>query len=86
MRQTRGRAIAARKRALTERVGAFGADVDPALYRLEILPRLAGVKLAAIMEASGYSKGYCSAIRAGQFVPHVSTWPALADLVGLAVC
>ena len=29
VRQTRGRAIAARKRALKERVEAFGGDVDP---------------------------------------------------------
>jgi hypothetical protein len=82
VRQTRGRAIAARKRALKERVTAFGADVDPAIYRQHILPKLATVKLAEIMEATGYSKGHCSTIRAGTWTPHISTWPALADLVG----
>jgi hypothetical protein len=35
------------------------------------------------MEATGYSKGHCSTIRAGTWTPHVSTWPALARLVGL---
>jgi len=48
VRQTRGRAIAARKRALKERVDVFGADVDPATYREHIWPKLAGVKLADI--------------------------------------
>jgi hypothetical protein len=85
VRQTRGRAIAARKRALKERVVAFGADVDPAIYREHILPKLASVKLADIMEASGYSKGHCSTIRSGMWTPHVATWPALAELVGVDV-
>jgi hypothetical protein len=85
VRQSRGRAIAARKRALKERVDAFGADVDPALYRERIWPRLGAVKLTEIMEATGYSKGHCSTIRAGKFQPHISTWPALANLVGLDV-
>jgi hypothetical protein len=85
VRQTRGRAIAARKRALKERSAAFGADVDPAIYRNRIWPKLGAVKLAEIMEATGYSKGHCSTIRAGTWTPHVSTWPALARLVGLDV-
>jgi hypothetical protein len=83
VRQSRGRAIAARKRALKERVAAFGSDVDAAVYRELIWPKLGSVKFAEIMEATGYSKGYCSTIRAGKWTPHVSTWPALAELVGL---
>jgi hypothetical protein len=35
------------------------------------------------MEATGYSRGHYSAIRAGTWAPHVSTWPALARLVGV---
>jgi hypothetical protein len=83
VRQTRGRAIAARKRALKERSAAFGVDVDPAIYRERIWPKLGAVKLADIMEATGYSKGHCSTIRAGTWTPHVSTWPMLANLVGV---
>jgi hypothetical protein len=64
-------------------VVAFRADVDPAIYRERIWPKLAGVKLAEIMEATGYSKDHCSTIRAGTWTPHVSIWPALAKLVGL---
>lgn len=85
VRQTRGRAIAARKRAQKERIDTFGADIDPDLYRREILPRLGIVKLSEIMRATAYSKGHCSTIRSGKFVPHVSTWPDLARLVGLVV-
>ena len=86
VRQTRGRAIAARKRALKQRQAAFGADVDPSIYRERIWPKLADLKLSQLMEATGYSKGYCSTIRAGTWTPHVSTWPALARLVGLQAC
>jgi hypothetical protein len=68
---------------LKERSTAFGADVDPTIYRDRIWPKLGAVKLADIMEATGYSKGHCSTIRAGTWTPHVSTWPALARLVGL---
>ena len=38
-------------------MAAFGSDVDPAIYRERILPKLAAVKLVDIMEATGYSKG-----------------------------
>ena len=85
VRKSRGQAIAARKRALRERVDALGCDVDPDLYRRDIFPKLEKVKLAQLVEATGYSKGHCSHIRAGQFVPHVSTWPALARLTGVTV-
>jgi CRISPR associated protein Cas1 len=83
VRQNRGQAIGARKRALKERVAAFGADVDPDSYRRDIWPKLARVTLAQLVEATGYSKGYCSNIRAGKWTPHVSTSAALAKLVGL---
>ena len=83
MRGRRGAAIAARKRALAEWDQANpGVDYDPDLFRREILPRLAGVKLAEIMEAAGVSKAYASTIRSGKFTPHVSTWGALGSLGG----
>ena len=41
-------------------------------HRERISPRLGVVKLADIMEATGYSKGHCSTIRAGTWTPHVS--------------
>ena len=55
------------------------------MWRERIWPRLGAVKLSAMVEASGHSKGHCSVIRAGRFTPHVSTWPAFAKLVGVEV-
>ena len=37
---------------LKERVAAFGADVDPDLYRRDILPKLKKVTLAQLIEAT----------------------------------
>jgi CRISPR-associated endonuclease Cas1 len=81
VRGRRGAAIAARKKALREWDEAH-PDVayDPELFRREILPRLATVKLADIMEAAGVSKAYASTIRTGKITPHVSTWEALREL------
>jgi len=81
IRGRRGEAIAARKRALREWDEANpDVDYDPELFSREILPGLAGVKLAEIVEAIGCSKGYASVIRAGKQTPHVSTWQALKGL------
>jgi hypothetical protein len=62
-----------------------GATYDPELYRREILPKLAGVKLAEIVEAIGCSKASASDIRRGKRTPHVSAWPALARLGGAEI-
>jgi CRISPR-associated endonuclease Cas1 len=86
IRGRRGAAIAARKRALTEWNKANpGTVYDPDLFRREILPRLALVKLSEIAEAAGCSKAYASDIRRGKWTPHVSTWGALAALAGADV-
>ena len=86
VRGRRGAAIATRKRALSEWDKANpGAVYDPEMFRQEILPKLATVKLREIVEATGLSKGYASTIRAGKFTPHVSTWSALGELVGVEV-
>jgi len=84
VRKARGVAISSRKRALREWDEANpDATYDPELYRREILPRLGSVKLADITAAAGISKGYASQVRAGKATPHVSTWGALARLVGV---
>jgi CRISPR-associated endonuclease Cas1 len=81
IRGRRGAAIAARKRALSEWDRANpGTVFDPELFRREISPGLAGVKLSEIAEAAGCSKAYASDIRRGKWTPHVSTWAALAAL------
>jgi CRISPR-associated endonuclease Cas1 len=82
VRASRGRAIAARKRALRERGDAgLPEHCDQEWYRREVLPRLANMKLTAIMDAASCSKGFASVIRTGKSTPHISTWPALARLV-----
>jgi len=87
IRGRRGAAIAARKRALSEWDKA-NPDVmyDPELFRREIMPKLAKVKLSAIAEAAGCSKAYASDIRRGKWTPHVSTWAAFAALLGTEAC
>jgi hypothetical protein len=53
VRQSRGKAIAAGKRALKGRVFAFGRDVHAELYRCVIWPKLDKVKLPQLVEATG---------------------------------
>ena len=79
-----GTAIAARKRALSEWDKANpGAVYDPELFRREILPKLAGVKLSEIVKATGLSKSYASQVRAGKFTPRRIDMACLAELVGV---
>jgi hypothetical protein len=86
IRGRRGAAIAARKRALTEWDKVNPDTVyDPELFRREILPKLGTVPLAEIMAAAGCSKASASDYRRGKRTPHVSTWMALAELVGVLV-
>jgi hypothetical protein len=83
IRGRRGAAIAARKRALAEWDKANpGVVFDPELFRREILPRLASVKLSEIAEAAGCSKASASNIRRGKWTRHASAWAALAQLLG----
>ena len=86
IRGRRGAAIAARKRALSEWDKANpGTVYDPELFRRDILPKFANVRLSEIAEAAGCSKAYASDIRRGKWTPHVSTWRALAELAGVEV-
>ncbi len=86
VRASRGQAISARKRALRERTEAgLPEHCDRDWYCQEILPQLTNHKLAEIMAAASCSKGYASTIRKGTYVPHVSTWSALAQLAGVEI-
>jgi hypothetical protein len=69
-----------------QNVGVEGAVYDPELFRREILPRLAGVKLSEIVAAAGCSKASASDIKRGKWTPHVSTWGALADVCETKLC
>ena len=83
LRGRRGAAIAARKQAQQAWDEVHSDYEDDRDYsRRKILPGLAGVKLADIMVATGFSKAFASQVRAGKFTPHVSSWGALRSLVG----
>lgn len=87
VRETRGRAIAARKRAPRAWKQANpGVAYDPELFTRDILPKLQGVLLREIVEATGCSKAYATDIRRGKWTPHVWTWQALGELAGVSTC
>jgi hypothetical protein len=86
VRGRRGRAIAARKAALRAWSEAAGEMAyDPDWWARDILPRLGGVRLAEIIEATGCCKATASSWRNGHTTPHVAEWAKLAELVGVEV-
>lgn len=80
IRGHRAKAIAARHRisAAWEAGGGHGT-YDPDAWP-GIVAGLANVKLADIVLATGLSKSFASAVRAGKYRPHPSHWPSLARL------
>jgi hypothetical protein len=56
------------------------AVYDPDLFRREIPPKLATVKLTDIADAAGCCKASGSDMRRGKWAPPVSTWDALRRL------
>lgn len=64
---------AAAERWAAEATGA----VDEAAFARDVLPRLQGVPLSAMMQATGLSIRYCSLIRRGERVPHPRHWEGL---------
>jgi hypothetical protein len=49
----------------------------------EIPPKLAGISLRRIAEATGFSLRYASLVRDGEYVPHPVHYPAIAHLVAM---
>jgi hypothetical protein len=50
-------------------------------YRVEVLPRLAGVPLSAMMNSTGLSSSACSRLRSGKLMPHARHWASLQQLI-----
>ena len=75
--QLRGSKNAAHQRAVKEWDGSPG---DSAVFMAEISPRLRGVPIRVLADASGLSHHYCSLIRLGKRVPHVRHWRTFEDL------
>jgi len=80
-RRRRGAAIAETRAELERwKTEHPGAQADPDMFRTEILPRLARVKLAEIMDVCGVAKSTASMIRSGKHVPALRHWDQLANL------
>ena len=72
--------MAERRRAVLAWDAANGGEVDPEVFRREILPGLGSVSLDAMAEATGLTKGYCSFVRRGLKTPHRRHWTILHRL------
>ncbi len=82
----RGQSNARRVREAVAWNAANPERPDPEVFRREILPRLEGVPLSAIVRATGLSLRYCSLIRRGLYVPHARHWPKLDHIAAVNVC
>lgn len=81
-RRRRDRAIAASVQANRSHDAVHGTERADREAFAPIRESLAGVKLTAIMAATGLSKTSASMVRAGRTVPHVRHWKALSALAG----
>lgn len=57
--------------------------VNSEAFARDVLPRLQGVPLSALMQVTGLSLRYCSLIRRGERVPHSRHWAALRQIVSV---
>lgn len=64
-----------------ERDDATSTLMDSDAFTREILPRLQGIPLRVMANATGLSEGYCSFVRRGQKVPHRRHWVTLSNLI-----
>jgi CRISPR-associated endonuclease Cas1 len=80
----RGRRNAEHIAAVAQWEQEHGVDKasDHDTFARDILPRLEGVSLRDIANATGLSEGYCSFIRNGRKTPHRRHWKVLARLGG----
>lgn len=87
--QTGGRS-ARRKRTVRERHKELlrwrsdnfdRAKPDASVFRTEILPRLQGVGLRELANATGLSRAYCCLIRNGEKIPHPRHWDVLRSTI-----
>jgi hypothetical protein len=76
----------ARRRQETKTYEAVAGELPPReFFTQEILPRLEGVPIRAMARATGLTRGYCSMIRKGIYVPHQRHWDALKRLTDRVV-
>jgi CRISPR-associated endonuclease Cas1 len=85
----KGQSVTQRKHAVAQVQRAnrrWERDGKPGMtrehYVKTVVPALAGVKLSALMAATGLTNASCSLIRRGLTVPHPRHWGVLAGLIG----
>ena len=69
------------QRAITEWEAKNPTPLDQETYFRDVLPRLQGVSVPAIVRATGLSYPYCAMIRRGHRVPHPMHWNTLKVLI-----
>jgi len=73
--------LARRQREAQEWERTHAGSANPAEFTRIILPKLRHVTLREMMQATGFSSGYCSMIRKGKHIPHPRHWKALLTLL-----
>lgn len=76
----RAQTLARRIREAKARETETSSRPDPDTFVREILPGLKTVSVRAMAGATGLTRGYCSMIRRGLYVPHARHWAALRRL------
>jgi hypothetical protein len=72
--------LAVHQRARAAWDSAHHGHRDPEWYRSEIQPRILGLPIREITDATGLSRASASRIRRGLIVPHPRHWKALSSL------
>jgi len=80
--RARGRKNAAHQLAVRVWETEHGSSHDPAVFAERIAPRLRGVPIHTLTEATGLSEHYCSLVRLGKRIPHARHWAALERTLG----
>jgi len=79
-KQRRARSLAARTEAARRWEEANPGPHEREAFVRELLPRLQGVTLPAMMQATGLTSEYCFKIKRAERVPHPMYWEALRKL------
>ncbi len=78
-RERVGRSASDLVRAAREWQRTHAWPEDPDYFSREVQPRLAGVPVRALVEATGLSEAYCRRVQRGKVVPHPMWWEALSS-------
>ena len=77
----RGQTLARRMREASAWEMETHSRPDPDTFVREIFPGLKTVSVRAMADATGLTRGYCSMIRRGLYVPHARHWEACMSVL-----